>query len=632
MTDAGYHRTPQLMKYPLFAMFLGFALIALSLDVESAHFDGGGDSAHELEVANLHTRYDEAEGVFNDQEMESSVALSQQQRMTYIVLAVAGIVLLLFLVLVVYLYKMKKQAYDQVKVSKSIIQRLEDEIRRSNEMKTGFFARISHEVRTPLTLIQGNASSALETKKLPVSVEESLKQIQQSTRQVTAIIDDLLDLSKIDTDQLEVKLVPQNLHHVVEHWSSIMKSSLMADDMRLEVEATEAQLVSKVDAALLDRIGEKLVSWAAGVTVKGGIVKLLLERIDEKARIKVIAPGYVLDKEHRLLIFDRFYHWEDEGGERQVMGLALARELTELMHGTLDVQEHPDGTAAVLTFPLSNEEPREVYRPAVEDVLGDIDDREHEGLKIPSGTKVLIVEDNDLLQEYLRSALNHQFELITAMNGKEALEVLQQEIPDLIVTDIMMPEMDGFEFIQRLKSEPRYEKIPVVVLTAIAGEQNKLKGLRMGVDDYIVKPFEPNELMIKMANLITNLRNRIRWAKEYGEEEKDFSKAEADQKLVLAIREYVLEHVSDKYLTVPTLAQHLGVSERQLYRKVSTAVGMRPAELILEIKLQHAREMLTAGKIDKLAQVTSLVGFETTAYFSKVYFNRFGKKPTDYFS
>ena len=193
-----------------------------------------------------------------------------------------------------------------------------------------------------------------------------------------------------------------------------------------------------------------------------------------------------------------------------------------------------------------------------------------------------------------------------------------------------MPVMDGWELLSKIREDAALSKIPVIVLTAVAENAERLKGLRLGVDDYIIKPFEVDELLVRLSNVINNLRERIKWAKEFAEEEKqDLSE---ENQLVIEIRDFVKNNMADSKLNVTQLAMHLGLSERQLYRKTAESVGLSPSKLITEIRLQQARELLVSKRYDKLAQISQEIGFESTSYFSKLYLERFGKKPTDYFS
>ena len=194
-----------------------------------------------------------------------------------------------------------------------------------------------------------------------------------------------------------------------------------------------------------------------------------------------------------------------------------------------------------------------------------------------------------------------------------------------------MPEMNGFELIEEVKKNPVMANIPVIILTAVAENDEKLKGLRLGIDEYITKPFNPEELLVKVTNLIRNLRNRANWAQEYQEDSSESFSQESNE-LVLSIRQYVLNNMSQHKISIPQVARHLGMSERQLYRKVGLAIGMKPNKLILEIRLQRARELLTTNSFGSVAAISSAVGFDSAPYFSKLYFERFGKKPTDYFS
>ncbi|WP_421870587.1 ATP-binding protein [Marinoscillum sp.] len=559
---------------------------------------------------------------------------TQQRRINYLLIGLA-IVMLLILVLLIYLYRLKQRTNDQLRADKLVIQEQSEKLQQLNELKSNFFANISHELRTPLTLIQGNAEAVLRSDKIPVQAVEPARKIKRNVKQMTLLVDDLLDLSKLELKKDMVNLRPIYLNNLIARVVAAFSSLAESNQIALSYESDISdQLVVDVDEAQLEKVLNNLLYNSFKFVSIGGKVQVTTLAQSDTVSIRVIDNGSGIPESDIPFIFDRFYQaGANESRKGSGLGLAISKELVELMNGKVEAKNHVQGGAQLeVTFPISNLEPsiedELVYKKEVQsvdesEVLMDL-------LKIPSDTSVLIVEDNKLLQQYLQDVLKDHFELFMAENGQDALDQLKKVKPNLILTDVMMPVMDGWEFIEHLREDMALSKIPVIVLTAVAENTDRIKGLRLGVDDYIIKPFEVDELLVRITNVINNLRERIKWAKEFDEEEEPDLTEEHD--MVLQIRDFVKEHIADKKLNVLQLAHHLGLSERQLYRKTAETVGMSPSKLITELRLQYARELLVSKRFEKLAQISSEIGFESTSYFSKLYQERFGKKPTDYFS
>jgi CheY-like chemotaxis protein len=242
---------------------------------------------------------------------------------------------------------------------------------------------------------------------------------------------------------------------------------------------------------------------------------------------------------------------------------------------------------------------------------------------------VLLVEDNDEMRYYLKSILGSSVSLAEARNGREAIKWLQSNTPDLIISDVMMPEMDGNELVRKLKASEAWKRIPIVVLTARAAEDDLLHFLSFGVDDYIIKPFNARELKIRVHNLLSNQVLRQQWnSKPVEEEEKETTPTEADV-FLSRVKEFVAGNVSKIDLGIGDLADHMAMSERQLYRKCGAVAGMTPAQLIKECKLDIAYQLLVNKKVTKIVELARSLGYENVSYFSKMFSERYGKRPTD---
>ncbi|MEQ8474466.1 MAG: response regulator [Marinoscillum sp.] len=592
-----------------------------------------GDQVNSRNLSEMTTKYETGKKIAENEMLKSQ---AREQKFITLALVIGGFVLLVIVILLVFLYLLKQKSNRQLEEDKNVIQQQSTKLSELNDLKAHFFANISHELRTPLTLIQGNADAIITTPKVNPLVVEPARKIKRNVKQMSLLVNDLLDLSKLELNKKLVTLRPVMIDSVVSRVTAAFSSLADANQIRLTYSSgLSGQTMVDLDEMQFEKVLNNLIYNAFKFTPNGGAVSVKSDMVSTGVEITVTDNGTGISEKDLPYIFDRFYQApKDNSTAGSGLGLAISKELLELMHGEISVASSDgSGTVVRLVLPVKDQnqmagESQEMTGEEDQELLSDL---KFDLLKIPSDTSVLIVEDNLLLQNYLTNILSDHFELYRAENGEEALVQLEKVRPDLILTDVMMPVMDGWELIKRLRADPALSQIPVIALTAIAENEDRLKGLRLGVDDYIIKPFEVEELLIRITNVVNNLRERIKWAREFEEDEQPII-SEDNHDLAIGFRNYVKEHVADKHLNVGQLAIHLGLSERQLYRKMAESVGMSPSKVILEVRLQHARELLVSQKFEKMSQIAGEVGFESAAYFSKVYQERFGKKPSDYFS
>ncbi|HZY81717.1 MAG TPA: response regulator, partial [Cyclobacteriaceae bacterium] len=243
---------------------------------------------------------------------------------------------------------------------------------------------------------------------------------------------------------------------------------------------------------------------------------------------------------------------------------------------------------------------------------------------------VLIAEDNEEMRYYVKEILGNDVILFEAGNGQEGLTLARSKKPDLIVSDVMMPEMNGYEFLSHLKNDDNLKAIPVIMLTARASEEDRLSGLSLGVDDYIIKPFNARELKSRIHNLLMNQQIRNQWKEKPVDKDEELPVAKEDDTFVRSVQAYVESRLSDSALSMGDVADHMAMSERQLYRKCGASTGMSPAQLVKEIRLRIAYRMLVQKEVSKVAALAASVGFDNSAYFSKQFLERYGKRPVEF--
>ncbi len=552
--------------------------------------------------------------------------------------------------LITRLVRIQKGEYEElINEQNQTLHHQSRELQKLSEIKSEFFANISHELRTPLTLLNGQLE-ALQVKALqPLEKEERVKKAKRNTRQLGQMIDDLLDLSKLELGSMQLSLQPINLVQYVKRLVASFQSLAESQKIVLLVDAPKdvEDAAVMLDTRQFEKVLNNLLYNAFKFTSPGGQTSVKIEKATDHVHINVFNTGNAIPEQELGRLFDRFYQASNnDTNTGSGLGLAIAKEIVELHSGKIFATNVEGGVLFTVNVPSSVLLPSEpevvsdnsqfgeqVSKPDPVFAVSEVIESKLPGIK-SNKPVVLVVEDNEEMQAYVREVLSDYFNLENALNGKEALEKLSTLKPDLILTDVMMPEMNGFELLDKLKKSATRFDIPVMFLTALASQDDKLKGLRMGLDDYLVKPFDREELVIRVTNLISNLRRRIALTLELekgGEQKNEPNAVTAEgEKLIRKAQAYIESNIADTNLSVRVVAESAGMSERQLYRKVAALMGMTPNEFITEVKLQYARRLLLAGKVVKLSQLAHELGYAKDSHFSNLFFRRFGKRPGDY--
>jgi signal transduction histidine kinase/DNA-binding NarL/FixJ family response regulator len=515
-------------------------------------------------------------------------------------------------------------------LQESLVQKdaLASQLSQAADMKTRFLANISHELRTPVTLLAGmmelmNERAGLKDRQLQVAYNNS--------RKLQYMVEEILDLSRMETSEAKMHVESREIAPLLNRMVYAFETFIVKEQLSLSFNERNTQGVCvSVDENMLEKVVNNLVYNAIKFNEPGGWIKTNIFLSDDgKEFIFLIAnSGSGIKAEDLPHIFERFYQGNTNTpkAEGVGIGLSLVQEFTSLMGGRVDVTSSRElGTAFTLRFPVVSQL---ALRPSTD--LTDTELPEKVWDQFTSKQTVLIVEDNAEMRYYLREVLAGKVDLAEACNGREALDWLKEKTADLVITDLMMPVMDGEELITHLKSADAYKKIPVIMLTALADTKNQLNMLRLGIDDYIVKPFSAPELRVRVYNLLHNLEERRRFdAAPVDPDDIPIESPEA-QMFRERIIAFVLKRIRNSGVSVYDLAFELGMSERQLYRLAKTLTGCTPAQLVKEVRLQKAYELLLGGTIQKVADLTKQVGFEDIDYFARQFYDRFGKRPTDF--
>jgi signal transduction histidine kinase/DNA-binding response OmpR family regulator/ligand-binding sensor domain-containing protein len=511
-----------------------------------------------------------------------------------------------------------------------------------DKVKTSFFTNISHEFRTPLTLIKGPVHDLLEQYSSDPKTQEKLKLVQRNSELLLKLINQLLDLAKLESGSLKLEKTKGYVFSFVRAIVSSFESFSQQKGVSIRVDVPTEDCAALFDKDKLDAILINLVNNAIKFTPAYGSVSVIAWVNKNQLHLSVKDTGIGIPKEHQYKIFERFHQVSEAHKEVGTgIGLALVKELVALMEGEISVtSEVGKGSEFKVLLPVELVEGYELRVTSPEQNMVEpqfikgitkLEPRSSEPeTRNPELATILIVEDNTDLRHFIIDSLGNEFQFLEAENGKHGLEKATTEVPDLIVSDVMMPEMDGITMTERVKKDIRSCHIPVILLTAKSTEDSKIQGLEHGADDYLTKPFNKNELLLKVRNNIAlriKLREKVR--SELMDTVPKVHLLSKDEQFMIKVKETILKRLADEQLSVESLAEDIGLSRVQLYRKINSLTGISVNELIRKLRLQKAAQLLEQNW-GPISQVAYEVGFSNLSYFSKVFKEEFGALPSDF--
>ncbi len=515
-----------------------------------------------------------------------------------------------------------------------------------DRVKTSFFTNISHEFRTPLTLIKGPVQDLMEEYTNHPKTKERLKLIQRNSDLLLKLINQLLDLAKLESGSLKIEKSESDLTAFISAVSGSFSSMAQNKNVELKLDLPPEHFNVFFDKDKLETILINLISNAIKFTPEGGSVTVKARVEKSNLLLSVKDTGIGIPEDQQQAIFERFHQVSEAHQEVGTgIGLALVKELVALMGGTIEVKSKVgEGSMFGIMLPIEIGETIAGYQLPVtgEEVLSSDSEQPETSdqkpatelsLKEDGATvkpQILIVEDNTDLRAFIINSLGNEFHFLEAADGKQGLDKAIENVPDLIVSDVMMPGMDGITMAGKLKSDVRTSHIPIIILTAKSTEESKLSGLQKGADDYLTKPFNKQELLLKVRNGVMSrmkLREKIRL--ELMKEAPKIEVASADEQFLMKVKEVIHQRLSDEQLSVESVAEEIGLSRAQLYRKVTALTGVSVNELIRSFRLKKAAQLLEQNW-GPVSQVAYEVGFSNLSYFSKVFKEEFGVLPSEY--
>lgn len=520
-----------------------------------------------------------------------------------------------------------------------------EQLQELDEVKNRFFANISHELRTPLTLILGGVSNI---KKQNHIEDKSLKLIEKQSNLLQQLINQLLDLTKLESGKMELNLTKESIVRLLKGYFYSFESLAVPKEVELLFQCNVTESHVYIDKKAFEKIIYNLLSNAHKFTPKSGQVSMEVEVMDNQLSIVITDTGIGIPQNQLPYIFDRFYQVDDSlkrNFEGTGIGLALVKELVELHAGTIQVTSQEGiGSTFHLSIPVKHAEemmddvPLEQQEVIIEMpiIAEQASENVLEHTYEPSSSDkaiVLVVEDHPELQQLIADELKDEFTVIRANDGEQGIAMAISHIPDLIVSDVMMPHKNGYDLCAYLKKDERTSHIPIVLLTARAAQEDKIQGLEIGADDYLAKPFDPKELQIRVQNLIQNrmlLREKFSKKQDiliYKPEEvveNELDRGFIDKYLDVIERSYV-----DETFGVDQIADALNISKRQLHRKLNAISGVTPGKMLQNFRLQKAKELLLQKEV-QVKEVSFSVGFSSQSYFIKCFKNQFGITPKEF--
>ena len=516
-----------------------------------------------------------------------------------------------------------------------------------DNLKTTFFANISHELRTPLTLIIGPIQELLQR----YPADSLLPLVQRNTQRLLTLINQLLDISKLEAGQMKVEVSKQNITKYFRTLTSSFTSLAESRNIQFDTISNQQDLEGYIDKDKLDKIITNLLSNAFKFIQKEGIVSARLNySTDLKTiSIEISDNGIGIHKDKLDKIFDRFFQVDSSQNrkfEGTGIGLALVKELVDVLKGSISVESQElVGTTFTVKLPIDQatwqnniveaviEEP-DLGAPLGTSVLSGNDlKKPAKQSKEPADQEniLLIVDDNADIRSYIRSIFDKDYQIIEAVNGKEGILKATERIPDLIISDLMMPEMDGFEFCKRLKSDEKTSHIPIIMLTAKANIESRIEGFELGADEYLIKPFNTNEIVARVKNLILTRESLKKYfTKDIIELKPSEIKVNSiDKAFIIKAKSIIEKNLSNSQFDLENFAQEMSMSTVQLRRKIKALTNNTVIEFIRHYRLHQASNLLKQ-KSGTVSDIAYQVGFESLSYFTKMFQEEFGMTPSEY--
>jgi len=520
-----------------------------------------------------------------------------------------------------------------------------------DELKNRLYSNITHELRTPLTLILGPLEQMLSSDTDKTPSHKQVKMMRKNANSLLTLVNQMLDLTKIDAKSMKLELVEEDINKFLRTRFAAFASLAEQKSITYQFSLLNEKNIRIFDSSKLEKIINNLVSNAVKFTEKNGKINCFAN-FNQPNVLELIVQdeGKGIPKDELDRIFDRFHQVKSKDETINIgtgIGLSLTKELVELMHGKIFVEsEVGRGSKFTVTLPLGTDhldigeyqivqnlnskthETSHISEPdSSAEEIENINDLNNGNSKLPH---ILVVEDHADIREFIAENLKDCFFVEQAENGKTGLESAIKNIPDLVITDIVMPEMDGIELCRNLKTDEKTSHIPVVMLTGKSGMADRIAGLETGADVYLTKPFNLKELRLQVSNLIEQRQKlRERFTRDLRFEPKDIAVTSTDEKFITRAMEIIEKNIGNSDFEVRQFEEEMFMSRMQLFRKIKALTNQTPGDFVRTIRLKRAASLIKQN-FGNIAQITYEVGFNNPSYFAKCFKDLYGELPSDY--
>jgi signal transduction histidine kinase/DNA-binding response OmpR family regulator len=601
--------------------------------------------------------------------LDQQVAKFNSQRNLLITVLILLGAIIVLVILVFRAFRNKQFANRKLELQKQEIEKRNNEIIKQRDQimevsekleevtqaKLRFFTNISHEFRTPLTLIIGPLENMIHSGDVPAFMKNQVNMMHRNSLRMLRMINQLMDFRKIENAKMKLQAGNYDVVAFTREIQQSFENLASQKQIQLNFRTSEPSIKLWYDWDKLDKVIFNLLSNAFKFTANKGTIGIGIKTEpcvnnlwEEEVVVEVYDNGKGISETHLSHIFDRFYQVEKSQDFKGTgLGLSLSKEFVELHHGRINVKStEGKGTTFTIHMPLGevhlndNEkietpvnQPNKPEKPISDEIHYNPTLTEEGGtiaFDISEKQTVLLVEDEVDVRTYVKESLQDYYQILEAENGKDALKKIQEDEPDLIVSDIMMPVMDGLELTRTIKSDLKTCHIPIILLTAKASQEQKFEGLEEGADSYIPKPFNSKHLQIRVKKLL-QLRKKMheRYKGQLLIEEDDQQLSRLDKKFLNKISNIVETHLEKEELSVEELSQMVGLSRVHVYRKIKKLTGMSVSEFVRSVKLKLSLNLIkTSGK--SISEIAYEVGFSSPSYFTKCFKDQFGISPSEF--
>ena len=519
---------------------------------------------------------------------------------------------------------------------KEQLEQLSRELEEATHAKLVFFTNVSHDFRTPLTLIADPINQLLADKSLGEHPHQLLELMKKNANILLRLVNQILDFRKVENGRMELHLEPFDLLSSFRGWNDSFRMALLKKHISFSFEVTpDTDFRMMADSEKMERIYFNLLSNAVKYTPENGKIVVKLEAETTNYRFSVFNSGSHISPKEVDAIFERFYQIDGHQAGTGI-GLALVRAFVEMHGGQITAHSNEKGATFTVLFPaqsVSLYHPTVVTLPTEEaEVSATLIETDlpldEEDTKVTDRPTVLVIDDNADIRNYVKTLLAEEYHVLDAPEAATGIRLAMKYVPDVIVSDVMMPGMDGIECCRRLKTELQTCHIPVILLTACSLDEQRIQGYNGGADSYISKPFNSQLLLSRIRNLIDSRRQ----LRQFFGDNQTLAKeniCDIDKDFVSRFKSLVEEKMRDPELNVEDLGKDMGLSRVQLYRKLKSLTNYAPNELLRQARLKKAISLLASSEMT-VAEIAYEVGFSSPSYFTKCYKEQFGESPTDF--